>query len=265
MTKLRLVCATAALAAMASGTALAEVTANVGITSDYIFRGLYQNGATAFAGIDVETDSGFYLGGWGTDLDDGLEYDIYAGYAKDGEVFDWYAGVTGYYYTDEFDDSYEEINLGFTYGFMTIDYALGDYKIGDAAFMGEAQTYQYVGATFAPEQGPYYFIGRTDYKNVDRETPLGEGRWPGTGANGYWIEIGKSFEIVEDLEISVAGLYSGDVPQVGSATPSTIQLGPSCTNGEIAAVIDGDSSSCFSHESEFALVVTLTKTIRTSF
>ena len=261
MTKLRLVCATAALAAMAGGTALAETTANIGIMSDYIFRGAYQTGATAFAGIDIETDSGFYVGAWGTDLDDGLEYDIYTGYAHDGDVIDWYAGVTGYYYTDEFDDSYEEINLGFTYGFMSIDYALGDYKIGDAMFMGEEQTYTYVGATFAPERGPYYFLGRTDYKNVDREGfPPGSGRWPGTGANGYWFEIGKSFEIMEDLDINVAALFSGDVPQANSSTPSTIQLASSCSDFDF----DSDSS-CTSHEAEYALVVTLTKTIRTNF
>lgn len=263
MTKLRLVCATAALAVMAGGTAMAEVTANIGLQSDYIFRGVYQNGASAFAGLDIELDHGIYFGMWGTDLDDGLEYDIYGGYAHDGDNFDWYAGVTGYYYTDEFDDSYEEINLGFTYGFLTVDYALGDYKIGDPMFLGEAQTYTYVGATFSPEKGPYYFLGRTDYKNVDRDIeglPAGSGRWPGTGSNGYWVEIGKSFELMEDLEISIAALYSGSVPQGLTNTPSSVQLGPSCSDFDYVS-----DDSCTSHEAEYALVLTLTKTIRTSY
>lgn len=263
MTKLRLVCATAALAATASGAALADTTANIGITSDYIFRGVYQNGASAFAGIDIEADSGFYVGMWGTDLDNGLEYDIYTGYAKDGDVFDWYAGVTGYYYTDNFDSTYEEINLGFTYGFMTIDYALGDYHIDGSMFMGEAQTYTYVGATFAPERGPYYFMGRTDYKNVDRSGtgfPPGSGRWPATGSNGWWLEIGKSFEIMEDLDISVAALYSPKVPDGVSTSPTSVQLGPPCSDFDFVS-----DDSCTSHEARYALVVTLTKTIGTSY
>jgi hypothetical protein len=246
MTKLRIVCATAALAATASGSALAETTANIGIMSDYIFRGVYQAASSAFAGVDIESDSGFYIGMWGADLEDGLEYDIYAGYAGGGETFDWYAGYTGYYYTDEFDDTYEEINAGFTYGFLTIDYALGDYK---ADGYSEPQTYTYVGATFAPEMGPYYFLGRTDYKNIDRDdAPPGAGRYPATGANGYWVEIGKSFELMEDLEINVAAMYSGDIPQGNSIALTSVQLGP-----------DGAS------DSEYALTVTLTKTIRTSY
>jgi len=242
MTKLRLVCAAAALAAMGSGTALADTSANVGIMSDYIFRGVYQTGATAFAGIDVEGETGMYVGAWGTNVHDGLEYDLYLGYRGGGEMFTWNAGVTGYYYTDEFDDTYQELNAGFSYGFLTIDYALGDYKNGNALYRDEAQTYQYVGVTFTPETGPYYFVGRTDYKNID--TDLMPGRWPGTGKNGYWFEIGKSFEIMEDLEISIAALYSGDVPQGLSTTTSSIQLGPSSAS-----------------DSEYALVVKLTKTI----
>jgi hypothetical protein len=76
---------------------------------------------------------------------------------------------------------------------------------------------------------------------------VGAGRFPGTGKDGYWVEVGKSFELMEDLEVSIAALYSGDVPQENSTTRSSVQLGPS------------DAS-----DSEYALVLTLTKTIRTS-
>lgn len=260
MTKLRIVCAAAALAATASGGALAETTANIGYMSDYIFRGYYQSESTAFAGIDVEADSGFYLGTWGANVKDGLEYDIYLGYAGGGEDFTWYAGVTGYFYTDEFDDSYEELNLGFTAGFLTVDYALGDYNISQGAsdWYGnplpanaeEQQTYQYLGLTFAPEVGPYYFVGRTDYNALNTHEPV-TGRIPGTARKGYWFEIGKSFEIVPDFEVSVAALYSGDVPQFPTNSPSSIKLGP-----------DAIDLSEGAENAEYALVVTFTKTIR---
>lgn len=250
MTKLRIVCATAALAVMATGTALADATANIGIMSDYIYRGAYQSESTAFAGIDVEAESGFYIGGWGANVKDGLEYDIYLGYAGGGETITWYAGLTGYYYTDDFDDTYEELNLGFSFGFMSIDYALGDYKGVISQSYGEPQTYEYVGATFAPERGPYYFLGRTDYHNI--HGPMGAPRIHGTGKDGYWFEIGKAFELMDDLELNVAAIYSGDVPQPPSVSPASVQLGPSCGSFD---------TSCTSDQAEYALVFTLTKYI----
>jgi uncharacterized protein (TIGR02001 family) len=287
MTKLRQVCAAAALAMMASAATHAQnATANVGIMTDYIFRGYYQSDATAFGGLDVETDGGFYVGTWGANLKHGLEYDIYLGYEGGGDDFTWYTGVTGYYYSDNFDDSYEELNLGFSWGFVSIDYALGDYKNDSAVSSGgkPEQTYQYVGATFAPERGPYYFVGRTDYKNVGRAAieydefgvavgvPWEAGRISGTGKNGYWFEIGKSFEIMDDLELNVAALYSSDVPAFGSTTPSSVQLG----RGELSLtppfLLDDDSNLIpnddpsvtpinASSRAEFAFVLTLTKTI----
>lgn len=253
MTKLRIVCAVAALAATGSGTALADASANVGFMSDYIFRGNYQSESAAFAGLDIQSDSGFYLGTWGVNVKDGLEYDLYLGYAGGGENIDWYTGLTGYYYTDEFDDSYEEFNIGFSYGFLSIDLAIGDYSglvtnaNGDVVNLLprngvfselKKQTYVYVGATFAPEVGPYYFIGRTDYHSI---TQTGQG-----GRDGYWLEIGKSFELMDNLELSVAGMYSGDVPQANSTAPSSVQLGP--------------VSGTFT-DPEYAVTVTLTKTI----
>lgn len=228
MTRVRKVCAIGALSMIASGAAYADASANIGIMSDYIYRGLYQSEASAFGGMDITTDSGFYMGTWGTNLKDGLEYDVYLGYEGGGENFTWNVGFTGYYYTDEFDHTYEELNLGFSYGFPTIDYALGDYKTNTAISSGgqPEQTYQYVGATFAPEVGPYYFVGRTDYKSIGRADPTsGAGRIPGTAANGDWFEIGKSFEIMDDLELAVAALFSGDVPQANSTTPATVRLG----------------------------------------
>lgn len=255
MIKFRGACTIAALSIMASGSAYADATANVGIMSDYIFRGVYQAEASAFGGIDVTTDSGFYVGTWGANLKDGLEYDIYFGYEGGGEDFTWYSGFTGYFYTDDFDNTYKELNLGFSIGFLSVDYALGDYENTAAKLMGgkDEQTYEYIGATFSPEVGPYYFFGRTDYKSVGRNVygPGDAGRIPGTGSAGYWFEVGKSFELMDDLELNVAALYSGDVqqfdPVLGTCNQdcqTSVQLGPSS-----------------SPDSEYAFVLTLTKNI----
>jgi hypothetical protein len=47
-----------------------------------------------------------------------------------------YAGFTGYYYSDNFDSDYQEINIGADMGFMSIDAAVdGEYQL-DAGDQG---------------------------------------------------------------------------------------------------------------------------------
>ena len=59
--------------------ATADVSYNVGYVSEYYFRGILQKSSSASAGIDYE-EGGFYIGAWGADVGDGIEYDIYLGY-----------------------------------------------------------------------------------------------------------------------------------------------------------------------------------------
>lgn len=231
MTKLRQVCAAAALAATASGAAVADTTASVGIMSDYIWRGIYTSDASAFASIDLETDSGFYLGAWGADVGNGLEYDVYLGYTGGTDNFTWNVGFTGYYFTDEADDTYQELNLGISVGFLDLQYALGDYNnqlgvipenppgSGFPINRSRDQTYQYLIATFQPDVGPYYLIGRGDYQNIPNIGPTGQmPSAPGStinGKDGMWVEIGKDFEIMDGLEIGVSAIYTPDAANPG--------------------------------------------------
>ena len=81
---------------------LAELTANAGWVSDYIFRGIFQEDSSPYGGIDWASDSGFYAGVWGADVEIGLETDIYFGYSGEfGEDFGFTVGFTGYYYTED--------------------------------------------------------------------------------------------------------------------------------------------------------------------
>ncbi|WP_394130240.1 TorF family putative porin [Shewanella maritima] len=70
---------------LASASASAEVTGNIGATSDYLWRGVSQTGGAAVqGGIDYSHESGFYVGSWASNVDfgDGTSYelDIYAGF-----------------------------------------------------------------------------------------------------------------------------------------------------------------------------------------
>jgi uncharacterized protein (TIGR02001 family) len=117
-----------------------EITANGGAVTQYVFRGIPQSDGKAAAqgGLDL-TAAGFYAGTWISQVDtsartvtgavaaSGIEYDIYGGYGFDLGEFNLGIGGTGYFYSDNFDEEYVEVNLSAGWRFITIDYAIGEY------------------------------------------------------------------------------------------------------------------------------------------
>ena len=111
------------------------VSYNIGYMSEYWYRGYYMSESSVSFGADAEMGN-FYVGTWWADVDDGVEYDIYGGYNFELMGVPMYAGFTGYYYSDNFDDDYQEINIGADMGFMSIDAAVdGEYQL-DAGDQG---------------------------------------------------------------------------------------------------------------------------------
>ena len=107
-----------------SGVVLAEspLTANVGVTSNYIWRGATQTNDTSAVsgGIDYAHASGFYAGLWASNeswtTTPGYEQDLYAGYAFDAGPVGLDIGYIKYMYPvgtgkDDFDEAY--INASF--------------------------------------------------------------------------------------------------------------------------------------------------------
>ena len=104
-----------------------EVSYNIGFASEYYYRGVLQKDSSASAGVDYE-NGGFYIGTWAADVGDGLEIDGYFGYGIETEAgFSASLGFTGYYYTGEFDDTYEEINLNLGYSWVGVEYSVGEW------------------------------------------------------------------------------------------------------------------------------------------
>ncbi len=132
----------ASLTLLGPAAACAELTANLGWVSDYYFRGIAQHPSSASAGIDFE-HAGLYLGSWAADVGDGLEVDVYGGWSGEISDFTVGAGFTGYYYTGDFDDTYEEVNLNFGYGIASAEVAVGQYD----NFAGPTQDYTYYALT----------------------------------------------------------------------------------------------------------------------
>ena len=104
-----------------------NLTYNVGYMSDYWYRGVFQSESAVSFGADIEVNN-FYLGTWVADVDQGIEMDVYGGYMFSILDIDSYIGATGYYYSDDFDSDYEEINTGVSYGNISYDYSIGKYK-----------------------------------------------------------------------------------------------------------------------------------------
>ena len=87
-----------ALSAGLVASAAAELTGNLGLTSDYRFRGISQsqNAPAVQGGVDYAHSSGLYIGNWNSSVSSqvytsgsGVESDVYAGYKKD-----IYKGIT---------------------------------------------------------------------------------------------------------------------------------------------------------------------------
>jgi len=140
----------ALLCAVAGGAQAAEVTANVGYMSEYIFRGIPQSDSAAMGGLDLKSN-GLYLGTWAADVGEGLEVDLYGGYNGSVGDFTYGVGATGYFYTDDFDDTYKEVNLSVGWKIFSIAAAFGQYDNfegridgGEGSAPNESENYTYI-------------------------------------------------------------------------------------------------------------------------
>ncbi len=184
------------LVALALGTAQpalgSDFSANIGMMSDYVFRGIKQNDAAAFAGLDYE-NSGFYVGTWAAEVGQGLEYDLYGGYGGSVGDFSYGIGYTGYFYTDDFDDTYHEINLTAGYGLFSVEYSLGRYD----NFDGPTLDYGFIAGTVEYE-GFYATYGTF---TQDFEGDYVEAGY-GAEVSGFDLGVGL---VVSDSDLSGTG------------------------------------------------------------
>ena len=129
-------------AALLAGVALAEdksdlgISANMALTSNYVWRGMTQtdDAPAVQAGIDLDY-KGIYLGTWASNVNFGdantsMEADVYAGYANDIAGFSYDVGFIYYMYpkmTDELNFAEAYLGLGYDFGVVSIG---GKYSYG---------------------------------------------------------------------------------------------------------------------------------------
>jgi len=110
----------AALALLASAGAAsaqdAAITANIGVTSDYVFRGFSQTNEdpAVQGGVDVTVGS-FYAGAWASNVDFGdnteAEIDVYGGFRGETAGYAWDVGVITYLYAPGANQDYDYVEL----------------------------------------------------------------------------------------------------------------------------------------------------------
>ncbi|ABZ78357.1 conserved hypothetical protein [Shewanella halifaxensis HAW-EB4] len=107
MNKLLINSAVILLTSLLGTAAHAAVEANIGATSNYLWRGVTQtdDAVAVQGGIDYSHDSGFYAGTWASNVDFGddtsYEIDFYAGFAGTiGDEFEYDLSYLYYAYPD---------------------------------------------------------------------------------------------------------------------------------------------------------------------
>lgn len=193
-------CAAAvSMAAMGiSAPSMAEVTANVSVANNYIWRGLTQsiNEAVVQGGIDYAHESGFYAGTWVSnvayDSDDAYSYehDLYAGFAGEAGMFSYDVGYLYYNYDDnanyDFSEIYGSIGMG---NFGATLYLLTDTEADEAP-------------------GEDFGFGEATYLSLDYTIPLESGTEIGLHVGHHDGDFVNSFNGVTtdyiDWNVSVA-------------------------------------------------------------
>lgn len=192
MKKLTQIAASIALATGAlavSSVASAEVTANVGITNNYIWRGLTQsiNEAAVQGGLDWSSESGFYAGTWASnvayDSDDAYSYehDMYFGFA--GETDGGFSYDVGYLYYNY------DSNAGYDFGEVYGSIGFGNFGLT-----------VYLLANAEPDEAPGedFGFGAASYTAFDYTIPLASGTEIGLHAGFHEGDFVYSFNGVGD-------------------------------------------------------------------
>jgi len=120
---------------LAEETSGVEISANVALTSNYVWRGMTQSqdSPAIQGGFDLGYE-GIYAGVWGSNVNYGsnvsLEADFYAGYANEIAGFGYDLGYIQYVYPNDSDASnFGEAYLALSYDFKVLSvgasYALG--------------------------------------------------------------------------------------------------------------------------------------------
>ncbi len=158
------------------------VTYNMGVTSDYVFRGISQSrNSPAFSGgVDYgHSPTGLYAGAWVSTIKWVNDADTTAPLSNTPYELDVYGGIKG------------DIGGGLSYDAGGIYYYYPSHKLGKAP---DANTFEVYGKV---AYGPVYF--KVNYALTDAF-------WTSDKAGSYYLDLGADYPVMEGL---VANLHYG--------------------------------------------------------
>ena len=110
-------------------------SANLALTSNYVWRGISQNSNSVAlqGGFDVAHTSGLSAGVWASSIKfaEGLEVDLYANYGFKVAGVDLSVGYIAYVYTGASSINFEEANISATYAGVTAKVSKGISGVKD--------------------------------------------------------------------------------------------------------------------------------------
>ncbi|MEW8596414.1 MAG: TorF family putative porin [Candidatus Thiodiazotropha endolucinida] len=193
-----------------SSIAAAEVSTNIGVTSNYIWRGLTQTGnSTALSGgFDWSGESGLYAGTWLSEAWDDYELDLYGGYAGEVGDFGYDVGLIYYAYSSDAESDFIELAVSSSWQFLTagLNYV---FSAEDAVEVIEEDLYYYLGAGFDLPQD--FSIGLT----VGFVEPDGDGDDDLEDYTHYQIDLTKATGDFGDVTLSVSDTDLDDTDAAG--------------------------------------------------
>lgn len=178
MMKTVLACAAAMAVLLTAGAASAQdapqVAWNLGVTSDYVFRGYSQTSEdpAIFGGVDLTVGS-FYAGAWASNVDFGdstdAEVDLYGGYRSEISGLAVDVGVVGYLYTSQpngADYDYAELKAAASRAIGPVTLGAVVYWSPDFFGADEEATYVEANAAFSP--APQWTVsGAVGHQSLD--------------------------------------------------------------------------------------------------
>ena len=210
MKSLALACSAALLGV--SATAQAELSGNIGVTSNYMFRGATLSGdeAAVSGGLDWAHESGFYVGTWASSLGSAndTEVDLYLGFGGEAAGLGYDVGVLRYNYLDTEDIDYTEVygSISWEPLELGVAYTVESESANDGGPYDEGDVYVYGTASF-PIMNGFSAGGTLGYYEFDND---------GTGANTDFsyghldLFVGKSVGDFGDFTFSVSFRDGGD-------------------------------------------------------
>ncbi len=194
-------------------------SANLGVTSNYVFRGISQTGGDAAiqGGLDYSHSSGLYVGTWASNV--GWLKD-YQGYTSGKAEIDVYAGFGG-----------DIGKTGLTYDLGAIQYMYTGNKPANVTRADTTELYASVGWNWFKAKYSYYVSDEvfgfanadgSDYLDLSASVPIGETgltadahwgtfKFQNNGAQDYddWklslsYDLGKLSNVLTDATIGVA-------------------------------------------------------------